>query len=70
MGQQKVFVGEFRAVNAFSTGAVPTGEVAPLGHEIGNDPVKKTLREGQFFPGARGRSEWHQREVPGDVCRE
>lgn len=70
VGQQKVFVGEFRPVDAFPAGAVPTGEVTPLRHEIRNDPVEKTLCKSQNFAGARGRSEWNQRKVPGDVCRE
>jgi len=58
VGQQKVFVSKFCPVNAFAARAVAAGEVTPLSHEIGNDPVEETFRKRQFFAGARRRAEW------------
>lgn len=40
VGQVEVFVLEGSPVDALSTRSVPVGEVSPLAHEPGNDPVK------------------------------
>lgn len=48
MLEHKVFVVELSAVNGLSAGAVVVGEVAPLTHELRNDPVET----GAFEPEA------------------
>mmetsp|Transcript_73486 Transcript_73486/g.118586 ORF Transcript_73486/g.118586 Transcript_73486/m.118586 type:complete len:253 (-) Transcript_73486:21-779(-) len=45
--QVEVLIWELGSVDALATGAVPTGEVATLDHEVGNDAVERAALEVQ-----------------------
>jgi hypothetical protein len=58
----EIFILKLQAINGFTSGAIASGEVTSLAHEIGNDPMKARPFVGELlaalthplFPGAKG----------------